>query len=119
MPSESPRALIIGAGFAGLGCAHALKHAGIPFVLLEAKDRVGGRARTEYDLLAGRPVEGGAMMVHGSDASVLGWIAELGLTTRKVPEFRGARFFLKGKLRSAFGLALSGLEPLRSSLQTM
>lgn len=111
--------VIVGAGFAGLGCADALRRAGIPFVVLEAKDRVGGRVRTEYDLLRGRPIEGGAMMVHGSDASVLRWIQEFGITTMKVPEFRGARFFLKGKLRSALGVALSGLEPLRSSLQTM
>ncbi len=75
--------------------------------------------RTEYDLLEGRPIEGGAMMVHGSDASVLRWIQEFGITTSKVPEFRGARFFLKGRLRSAVGVALSGLEPLRSSFQTM
>ncbi len=111
--------MIVGAGFAGLGCADALKRAGIPCQVLEAKNRVGGRVRTEYDLLEGRPIEGGAMMVHGSDASVLRWIQEFGITTSKVPEFRGARFFLKGRLRSAIGVALSGLEPLRSSLQTM
>lgn len=115
---ESP-VVIVGAGFAGLGCADALKRAGIPILVLEAKDRVGGRVRTEYDLLEGRPIEGGAMMVHGSDASVLRWLQEFGITTSKVPEFRGARFFLKGKLRSALGVALSGLEPLRASLQTM
>ncbi len=119
MSLPEPPVVIVGAGFAGLGCADALQHAGIPFVVLEAKDRVGGRVRTEYDLLDGRPIEGGAMMVHGSDASVLRWIQEFGITTSKVPEFRGARFFLKGRLRSAIGVALSGLEPLRSSLQTM
>ncbi len=118
MPRDAA-VVIVGAGFAGLACAHALHQAAIPFVVLEAKDRVGGRVRTEYDLLGGHPVEGGAMMVHGRDASVLRWIEEFGLTTKKVPEFRGARFFLKGKLRSALGIALSGLEPLRSSLQTM
>ncbi len=111
--------VIVGAGFAGLGAAHTLAQAGIPVLVLEAKDRVGGRVRTEYDLLDGKPIEGGAMMVHGSDASVLRWIQEFGITTKKVAEFRGARFFLKGKLRSALGVALSGLEPLRSSLQTM
>ncbi len=111
--------VIVGAGFAGLGCGHALKRAGIPFVIVEAKDRVGGRVRTEYDLLQGWPIEGGAMMVHGSDASVLEWIQEFGITTKKVAQFRGARFFLKGRLRSALGVALSGLEPFRSSLQTM
>ncbi len=119
MNRPEPMVAVVGAGFAGLACAHALKQARIPFVVLEAKDRVGGRVRTEYDLLNGRPIEGGAMMVHGRDASVLGWLQEFGLTTKKVPEFRGARFFLKGKLRSALGIALSGLEPLRSSLQTM
>ncbi len=113
------RVVIVGAGFAGLACGDALKRAGIPFVVLEAKDRVGGRVRTEYDLVPGHPVEGGAMMVHGSDASVLRWIEEFGLTAKKVPEFRGALFFVKGKLRSSLGLALSGLEPLRASLQTM
>ncbi len=120
MTSPGPTVVIVGAGFAGLGCAHALRQAGIPFVALEAKDRVGGRVRTDYDLLGdGRPVEGGAMMVHGRDASVLQWIGELGLTTKKVPEFRGTRLYLKGKLRSAPGMALSGLEPLRASFQTM
>src|ERR1700742_948575 len=37
---------IIGAGAAGLGGAHALKDPGLSVVLLEARDRVGGRAHT-------------------------------------------------------------------------
>jgi monoamine oxidase len=37
---------IIGAGAAGLGAAHALKNSGLSFVVLEARDRVGGRAHT-------------------------------------------------------------------------
>ena len=37
---------IIGAGAAGLGAAHALKHSGLSTIVLEARDRVGGRAHT-------------------------------------------------------------------------
>jgi monoamine oxidase len=37
---------IIGAGAAGLGAAHALKTAGVSFVVLEARDRIGGRGHT-------------------------------------------------------------------------
>jgi monoamine oxidase len=37
---------IIGAGAAGLGAAHALKDSGLSTIVLEARDRVGGRAHT-------------------------------------------------------------------------
>jgi monoamine oxidase len=37
---------IIGAGAAGLGAAHALKDSGLSVMVLEARDRVGGRAHT-------------------------------------------------------------------------
>jgi monoamine oxidase len=37
---------IIGAGAAGLGAAHALKGSGLSFVVLEARDRAGGRGHT-------------------------------------------------------------------------
>jgi protoporphyrinogen oxidase len=39
--------VIVGAGLAGLGCARVLHQAGIPFVILEASDGVGGRVRTD------------------------------------------------------------------------
>ncbi|QPF85033.1 FAD-dependent oxidoreductase [Bradyrhizobium genosp. L] len=37
---------IIGAGAAGLGAAHALKRTGLSTIVLEARDRLGGRAHT-------------------------------------------------------------------------
>jgi monoamine oxidase len=45
LPSEVDVA-IIGAGAAGLGAAHALKKSKLSFIVLEARDRVGGRAHT-------------------------------------------------------------------------
>jgi monoamine oxidase len=45
LPSEVDVA-IIGAGAAGLGAAHALANSGLSTVVLEARDRAGGRAPT-------------------------------------------------------------------------
>ena len=39
--------LVVGGGITGLSAAHELGQAGIPTVLLEATDRLGGKARTE------------------------------------------------------------------------
>ena len=38
--------IVIGAGFAGLAVANALGNAGVPCVVLEGRDRIGGRAHT-------------------------------------------------------------------------
>lgn len=43
----NPDVVIIGAGAAGIGAGLALTRLGVPFVILEAKDRVGGRAYSE------------------------------------------------------------------------
>src|SRR3954449_6058321 len=45
LPSEIDVA-IIGAGAAGLGAARALENSGLTTVVLEARDRVGGRGHT-------------------------------------------------------------------------
>jgi monoamine oxidase len=45
LPSDVDVA-IIGAGAAGLGAAHALKDSGLSVIVLEARERVGGRAHT-------------------------------------------------------------------------
>ncbi len=42
----NPDVLVIGAGAAGIAAARALHDAGIDTLLIEARDRVGGRART-------------------------------------------------------------------------
>jgi monoamine oxidase len=54
---------IIGAGAAGLAAWRELKSAGINAILLEARDRIGGRVLT--DRSSSLPVELGAEFVHG------------------------------------------------------
>ena len=47
MASLNKPVIIIGGGLAGLACARRLHTAGVPFTLLEAADRIGGRIRTD------------------------------------------------------------------------
>lgn len=55
--------LVIGAGIAGLRAAEVLVAAGRRVIVLEARDRLGGRIRTDRSW--GVPVELGASWIHG------------------------------------------------------
>lgn len=69
--------LILGAGAAGLTAARDLSVAGIRVVLLEARDRVGGRIRTHHDPHT-VPIEFGAEFVHGKHPRLLQIIESAG-----------------------------------------
>ena len=56
------RVVVVGAGIAGLTVANALTHAGVECVVLEARDRIGGRLHTVD--LAGSPVDLGGSWIH-------------------------------------------------------
>ena len=56
--------LVVGAGIAGIAAATSLREQGQNVVLLEAKDRIGGRIWTDRSL--GPPVDLGAFWLHGS-----------------------------------------------------
>jgi monoamine oxidase len=57
---------IIGAGVAGLEAASILQEAGIDVVVLEARERIGGRIFTRRSESLSLPIELGAEFVHGS-----------------------------------------------------
>ncbi|KAL5977168.1 Polyamine oxidase 2 [Asimina triloba] len=56
--SLSPSVIVIGAGFAGIAAARALHDASFQVVLLESRDRIGGRVYTDHSF--GFPVDMGA-----------------------------------------------------------
>lgn len=72
--------IVIGAGMSGVTAARMLADAGEDVVVLEARDRVGGRMHT--DRASGFPVDLGASWVHGIDDSPL-WdlVQKLGVPT--------------------------------------
>ena len=72
--------LLLGAGVAGLAAAKALREAGEEVVVLEAKNRLGGRACTDRTF-ADVPVEFGAEFIHGERAATWELIRDLKLPT--------------------------------------
>ncbi|WP_421915999.1 flavin monoamine oxidase family protein [Mesorhizobium sp.] len=62
MSNKRTEVVIVGAGFTGLSAAHELKKAGIDFVLLEARDRVGGRVEAKHNGLGERVDSGGQFL---------------------------------------------------------
>lgn len=83
---------VVGAGFAGLAAAHAAKAAGRSVVVLEARDRVGGRVFTIPLKDGGWVDEGGQWAGAGHDR-LYHWIAATGKTTYPSPNFGEALVF--------------------------
>lgn len=72
---------VVGAGVAGLAAARELRRSGLTVVVLEARDRIGGRILTVRDPRLPLPVELGAEFVHGAAPLTYRFLAEAGLTT--------------------------------------
>lgn len=70
--------LIIGAGLSGLLSGFRLKQAGIPFKILEARNRIGGRVNTVYKSNTA-PVEMGATWFHPQHTNLIALLEELGV----------------------------------------
>lgn len=63
--------VIVGAGVAGLVAASELAAAGLSVIILEARDRIGGRVYTLNDLEQQFPIELGAEFIHGRPPEIL------------------------------------------------
>lgn len=72
--STGKKVLVIGAGIAGLAAARELASRGYTPIILEARDRIGGRTWTDRSL--GVPVDLGASWIHGIDGNPLTKLAD-------------------------------------------
>ncbi|MEY4229623.1 MAG: hypothetical protein RLZZ362_472, partial [Actinomycetota bacterium] len=57
--------IVVGAGIAGLGAARVLADESVAVIVVEARDRIGGRIHTDRSL--GVPIDLGASWIHGVD----------------------------------------------------
>lgn len=76
--------IVLGAGMAGVTAARALAEGGARVVVIEGRDRIGGRVHTLRDF-ADAPVEAGAEFIHGSGAATWAAVRAAGLRTQPVP----------------------------------
>ena len=76
--------MVIGAGFAGLTAARELSRAGATCIVLEARDRVGGRVHDRI-LADGTVLELGGQWVGPTQSRILGLLDELDIATEPTP----------------------------------
>jgi monoamine oxidase len=84
MADEHADVVVVGAGFAGLTAARALHEAGCSVVVLEARERVGGRTCTEEH--HGTWIDLGGQWIGPGQDRIGALVAELGFGTYPQPE---------------------------------
>ncbi|MGH7529727.1 MAG: flavin monoamine oxidase family protein [Gemmatimonadales bacterium] len=85
-PSFDADVLILGAGAAGLAAARDLSHAGLRVIVVEGRDRLGGRILTVHDPRAPVPLELGAEFVHGVAPATFAVAAAARLMVVELPD---------------------------------
>lgn len=102
---------VIGAGAAGIAAGRRLAAARCSFVILEARDRVGGRALT---IDAGFPLDLGCGWLHSAEHNIWASIAEAtGFALDRTPapwQRQSGDHGLSGAEQDAFGAAFAGFE---------
>lgn len=87
--------IIAGAGLSGLAAARLLSAGGQRVLLVEARDRIGGRLRRE-EVYGGGWIDRGAQWVEASQVNVMEYVKDFGLKT--VDEYHG-----EGKWTLSYG----------------
>lgn len=120
LPDDVVDVAIIGAGLAGLTAARDLRRAGCEsFVVLEARDRVGGRT-LNHDLGNGRFSEGGGQWIGPGQTAIADLTRELGIGTFPT-YFSGKTVFVANDTHAAadLGNGFGGDPVLEAELDKM
>jgi monoamine oxidase len=80
------RVTVVGAGFSGLACAYELLSAGYEVVVLDARNRIGGRVLSFTDFVSGKVVEGGGELIGSNHPTWVAYAKKFGLTFNDVTE---------------------------------
>src|SRR5215212_1674819 len=110
MADRQADVVVIGAGLAGLAAARALRAADRDVVVLEARDRVGGRTLNE-PIGDGKVVEIGAQWVGPTQDRALAMIRELGLETFHTHD-TGKNIFERGGRTSTYSGTIPRTNPI-------
>src|SRR5258706_11893658 len=108
-----PAVIILGAGAAGMAAAAVLSQKGVATLILEARDRIGGRIHTIDDAVFPIPIDMGAEYVHGDPEATWKIIREAKLVAHDVPfdnyELRGDRFVHLRNFSQELGKIMTGV----------
>jgi monoamine oxidase len=96
-PASDADVLIVGAGAAGLAAARECQRLGKSFIVLEARDRIGGRVFTDPSL--GQAFDAGARYIHWAERNPWAGVARnLGIaTSADISSAAGFRVYANGK----------------------
>jgi pseudooxynicotine oxidase len=91
--------VVVGGGLAGLTAARELRHRELRVLVLEARERLGGRVRTAR--LAGRDVELGGAQVHWFQAHLFAELTRYGIPYRPLPVPERWSYWSEGRRHEA------------------
>jgi len=122
---RSAEVLVVGAGLAGLTAARELVAAGRSVLVLEARDRVGGRV-VSRDIGGGKVVEMGGQYAGPTQDRLLALAADLGVATfptydtgKKVLHFNGKRGTYSGAIPRINPLVLADVGRAQARLESL
>lgn len=109
MTADRAEVLVVGAGVAGLAAARVLIDAGFATLVLEARDRIGGRIWSHRDPFLPVPVELGAEFVHGKPSETWDIVSKASLAACDVA---GEPFCFRGGKLEPCAEAFEGVDSL-------